>query len=177
MATAQGADDMKKETGDMNNVLQHIKELEQQLALEKEKTLREQKRNDRLNQKTREGMQSALDSLMTKWVDAVQTKDEVVKTKFKGGLETLVKESAEDNGVWQMMVAASALHERQEHNLDTLRTENTELRARVDGIYADPASRVVGQKSKAGEQMAREDVVTGDDNMWDVFAKDVGSMF
>jgi len=171
--------------GDMNNVLLHIKNLEtqqallqEQLAMEREKTAREQKRSERLSQKTREGMQSALDSLMTKWMDAVETKDEEVKTKFKGGLDSLVKNSAEDNGVWQMMVAASALHERQTHNLDQLRTENTELRARVDGIYAEPGSRVVGQKSKATEELGRDDVVTSETaNIWEDFAKDVGSMF
>ena len=166
-------------------MLLHIKTLEaklaeneQKLLKEQEATNRERQRSERLSHKTREGMQSALDTLMSKWMDAVDTKDEVVKTQFKGGLETLVKESAEDNGVWQMMVAASALHERQQHNLDQLRTENTELRARVDGIYADPSSRVVGQKSKASEQLARDDVGAPDTvNMWDVFAKDVGSMY
>lgn len=176
---------MKKDLGDINNVLLHIKALESKLAeneqkllKEQENTLREQKRSERLSHKTREGMQSALDTLMSKWMDAVDTKDEVVKTQFKGGLETLVKDSAEDNGVWQMMVAASSLHQRQEHNLDQLRTENTELRARVDGIYADPSARVVGQKSKATDQLARDDVGGADSaNIWDAFAKDVGSLF
>ena len=34
------------------------------------------------------------------------------------------------------MVAASALHEKQEHNLDQLRLENNELKQKIDGHYA-----------------------------------------
>jgi len=66
-----------------------------------------------------------------------------------------VTSSAEENGVWQMMVAASALHERQEHNIDKLRVENNELRSKVDTMFTSPESRVVGQKSKASEDLSR----------------------
>lgn len=184
-SSTQPGDEHRKDTTDMNNVLTHIKNLESnqtaletQLEQERKKYELEKQRNARLSQKTREGMQSALDTLMTKWMSAVDTKDAEVKAKFKGGLDTLVKESAEDNGVWQMMVAASALHERQEHNLDKLRAENVELRSRVDGIYADHDSRVVGGKSKATESLDRTSVQeTATENIWDAFAKDVGSMY
>jgi hypothetical protein len=184
-SSTPAGDEQKKDGSDMNNVLTHIKNLESnqtalegQLQQERKKLELEKQRNARLSQKTREGMQSALDTLMTKWMTAVDTKDEEVKAKFKGGLDTLVKDSAEDNGVWQMMVAASALHERQEHNLDQLRTENTELRSKVDGIYADPGSRVVGEKSKATESMDRACVEeSATQNIWESFAKDVGTMF
>ena len=72
-------------------------------------------------------------SIFKKWMGAVETKDEKVKTDFKCGLETLVKNSAEDNGVWKMMVAASSLHEQQQHNLDLLQKENNELKFAVRG--------------------------------------------
>lgn len=87
---------------EMSNILSHIKKLEvtkQQL----EAALNEaNERNKKLSQKTREGMQSALDTLMKKWMDAVETKDDRVKHDFKNGLEKLVSQSAEDNGVWQV---------------------------------------------------------------------------
>ena len=67
-------------------------------------------RNAKRSAKTREGMRSALDTFMKKWTDAIDTKDEKVKDDFEVGLDKLVKNSAEDNGVWQMMVCASALH-------------------------------------------------------------------
>ena len=87
---------------EMTNILSHIKNLEV-TKQDLEKALKEaNERNQKLSQKTREGMQSALDTLMKKWMDAVETKDEKVKHDFKGGLEKLVSQSAEDNGVWQV---------------------------------------------------------------------------
>ena len=53
-----------------------------------------------------------------------------------------MQQGAEDNGVWRMMVAASALHEQQEHNLDLLRKENSDLKNRIDGLYAKPEERL-----------------------------------
>ena len=159
---------------EMSNILSHIKNLENDNTDLKTRLEEALQRNGKLSQKTREGMQSALDTLMKKWMDAVDTKEPKVKDDFKTGLEKLVQNSAEDNGVWQMMVSASALHERQEHDLEKLRSENTDLRRRVDGIYAAPESRA-GSKRPAGEQLSREDVApdeTGD--IWANFARSIG---
>jgi hypothetical protein len=46
-------------------------------------------------------MQRALDSLMKKWMYVCETKDEKCKEQFKHGMEKLVQNSAEENGVWQ----------------------------------------------------------------------------
>ena len=163
---------------DMTNILQHIKNLETNNNSLSSKLQEAEARNGKLSAKTREGMQSALDSLMKKWMDAVETKDDKVKDSFKDGLNKLVEKSAEDNGVWQMMVAASSLHERQTHDLDELRTLNSELKTKVDGMYGDVESRTVGRKAKAGEQLAREDVPTeSGDDLWGDFAKSIGSVY
>ena len=163
------------ETHDLNNVLIHIKNLEQQKQ-ELERRLQEtEERAARMSQKTKAAMQSAMDTLMKKWMDAVETKDDVVKQQFKTGLDTLINKSADENGVWQMMVAASALHERQEHNLDKLRQENNELRSRVDSSFATPESRV-GAKRKAEADLGPGDVAPAPD-MWAAFASDIGTAF
>jgi uncharacterized membrane protein YheB (UPF0754 family) len=147
---AQGAD--------ITNVLQHIKSLED-AKVELENRLRQsEQRAERMSVKTRESMQAAMDTLMKKWMDAVDTKDEAVKMQFKTGLDKLINNSAEENGVWQMMVAASSLHERQEHNLEKLRIENNELRTKVDTLYGSTESRVVGEKHRQKEQLDRADV-------------------
>lgn len=162
---------------DMTNVLKHIQDLESNNSTLKNQLKEAVERNGKLSAKTREGMQSALDTLMKKWMDAVETKDPNVKDEFKGGLERLVKNSAEDNGVWQMMVSASSLYERQEHDLETLRVENTELRTKVNGLYGEDVSRTVGSKSKADTQLGPADVMDGvgsGGNMWDSFAMDIG---
>lgn len=163
---------------EMTNILSHIKKLEESNCDLKTKLEDALQRNGKLSQKTREGMQSALDTLMKKWMDAVETKDGKVKDDFKCGLEKLVKNSAEDNGVWQMMVSASSLYERQEHDLEKLRIENVDLKQRVDGMYGSKDARVVGDKRAADEQMSREDVAPEQQSMWDDFAKSIsGSAF
>ena len=150
----------------MTNILEHIKNLETQKK-KLEQDLHESKaRNDKLSQKTREGMQAALDTLMTKWMDAVRKDDDKVKTEFKCGLEKLVKNSAEDNGVWQMMVAASALHQRQEHDLDALNTRNKELQLKIDDMYGDSNNRIVGEKDKSREQSSGKDVAPDVEDIW-----------
>ena len=165
----------RPETQDLNNVLTHIKNLEQQKQ-ELEKRLQEtEERAARMSQKTKAAMQSAMDTLMKKWMDAVETKDDTVKQQFKGGLDTLINKSADENGVWQMMVAASALHERQEHNLEKLRLENNELRGRVDSSFASQESRT-GSKRKAEADLGPGDVAQVKD-MWADFACDIGRNF
>lgn len=162
------------------NILQHIKQLEQSKAqLEQSKQQLEQKlkeadaRADRMSVKTREGMQAAMDTLMKKWMDAVETKDEVVKEDFKSGLDKLINHSAEENGVWRMMLAASSLHDRQEHNLEKLRIENNELRTKVDDLYGSSVSRVVGEKHRQPDQADRSSVQPPTVNIWEEFAKDL----
>jgi DNA repair exonuclease SbcCD ATPase subunit len=165
----------RPETQDLNNVLTHIKNLEQQKQ-ELEKRLQEtEERAARMSQKTKAAMQSAMDTLMKKWMDAVETKDDTVKQQFKTGLDTLINKSADENGVWQMMVAASALHERQEHNLEKLRLENNELRGRVDSSFATQESRT-GSKRKAEAELGPGDVTQVKD-MWADFACDIGRNF
>lgn len=165
----------RPETQDLNNVLSHIKNLEQQKQELEKKLLETEERAARMSQKTKAAMQSAMDTLMKKWMDAVETKDEVVKQQFKGGLDTLINKSADENGVWQMMVAASALHERQEHNLEKLRLENNELRGRVDSSFATQESRT-GSKRKAEAELGPGDVTQVKD-MWADFACDIGRNF
>ena len=164
-------------SSDMSNVLKHIKELEQNNRLLTKKLSDLRERNSRLSQKTREGMQSALDTLMKKWMDSCETKDENVKEKFKTGLEQLVKNSAEENGVWQMMVSASALHERQVHDLEQLRGENTDLRTRVNGLYGHESSRIMGEKRKPDTDMSSESVEAElpPSDIWGAFLREIGS--
>ena len=161
--------------GDMSNMLRHIEQLEHKLQ-QRDLELKDAKgRVEKFSQRTREGMQSALDSLMKKWMDAVETRDDKCKEEFKKGMEKLVQNSAEDNGVWQMMVAASSLYEKQEHNLDALRIENNSLKQKIDGHYATPASRTDNAlgKRKADDELDRSDVGTENtESIWEDFAKE-----
>lgn len=103
--TKTGSEQTSDKNPDMSNILSHIKNLEV-TKQELEKALKAaNERNSKLSEKTRQGMQSALDTLMKKWMDAVETKNDSVKDEFRSGLERLVNQSAEDNGVWQVIFA------------------------------------------------------------------------
>jgi hypothetical protein len=172
---AERASDIRpaEKGSDVGNMLRHIEALEGKLA-QKDKQLSDaQQRVEKFSARTREGMQSALDSLMKKWMDACETKDDKCKEQFKHGMEKLVQNSAEENGVWQMMVAASALHQKQEHDLDKLRGENTELKQRIDGHYATPGART---DSALGKRKAEAEPERGEDAtaLWEDFAKECG---
>lgn len=162
---------------DMTNMLRHIEQLEGKLSAKDKALVDAQQRVEKFSARTREGMQSALDSLMKKWMDACETKDDKCKEQFKHGMEKLVANSAEENGVWQMMVAASALHEKQEHDLDKLRGENTELRQKIDGHYATPGARtredVLGKRKAEGEADGHDGDAAA--SLWTDFAKECGA--
>jgi len=157
---------------DMGNMLRHIEQLEGKLTAKEKQLLEATLRVEKFSARTREGMQSALDSLMKKWMDACETKDDKCKEQFKHGMEKLVQNSAEENGVWQMMVAASSLHERLEHDLDKLRLENNELKQKIDGHYATPDARtrsdVLGKRKADAEPEIGEDTA----GMWASFASE-----
>ena len=173
--------------GNMTNVLAHIAQLEakietlnsnnRDLALQLEQ---KDTRIKNLSEKTQEAMQSFAETLLKKWVDACETKNPAVKEDFINGVNNIIKNSDETNGVWQMMVAASSLHERQEHDLEKLRVENSELKTKVDNLYSDSSSRVdssrVGNKRQADNQLDRQDVAAENNStneiasMWDDFA-------
>ena len=171
------AGDFKNAGGDMTNMLRHIEMLERKLSERDTELVDAKGRVEKFSQRTREGMQSALDSLMKKWMDAVETKDDKCKEEFKKGMEKLVQNSAEDNGVWQMMVAASSLYEKQEHNLDQLKGENNDLKQRIDGSFSSFDSRTERSlgKRKADTEADRSSVGLpgGETNIWQDFANDM----
>jgi len=150
----------------MSNVLAHIATLEKRIedlsGTNKDLSTQLEQKDTRikaLSEKTQEAMQSFAQTLLKKWVDACETKDPAVKTDFIEGVNHIIKNSDETNGVWQMMVAASSLHE---------------MRSRVDGLYSDSTSRVdgVGHKRPAAEQLDRSNVQPNveSSSVWDDFA-------
>ena len=164
---AAPAPDKEKETPS-GNILTHVKALELEL-----KKLKDE--NSRLSLAKQKEMEAIAKSMYESWVAQLDT-DSKVKEDFKCSMDKFVRNAQEDNGVWQMMVAASNLHTRREHDFDKLQAENKELRERVDGIYADSGSRTVGEKSKAEEQLSRDNVEP-DNNMWDDFARSIGTVY
>lgn len=161
---------------DFSNILSHVKDLEKQLQDMRNKNTDLQTQNARMSQKTQADMQKIAESMYKSWLAEIPMENEKIKEDFRCSMDSFVKNAAEDNGVWKMMVAASDLHRQKVHDFDKLQEENNELKKRVNGMYGDSNSRIVGEKSKATEEISRDDVKP-DRNMWDDFAKQIGTVF
>jgi len=64
-------------------MLWHIENLEAKLAGKEKQLMDVHQPVEKFSARTREGMQSPLDSLMKKWMDACETKDDKCKEQFK----------------------------------------------------------------------------------------------
>lgn len=160
---------------ELSQLLKHCKDLEMQKSKLQQDLEEQINKNKKISEKTRQNMQHVLDTIMTKWVDAVDTKDEQVKKTFLDGMQRMVQHSAEDNGVWQMMVQASSLYDRQNHELDQLRIENNQLKERVQGTFGSEDARMsAGDKRKAEDELERPPAISGD--IWGDFAKSIGTL-
>ena len=95
---------------------------------------------EKLTEGKRVEMKTALDTVVARWLeDSVE--NETIRAQFKEGMERLVKNTAEDSGVWQVAVCASAAHARRLNELERLRSEHEELKTRMSGELGAEASR------------------------------------
>ena len=83
----------------------------QTLQTDREKLMRElenaKQKVEKLTEGKRAEMKTSLDTVIAKWLeDSVE--NEGVQTQFKEGMQRLVQNTAEDSGVWQVVVCASA---------------------------------------------------------------------
>ena len=162
-------------SSNISNVLSHMQKLEES---NKQLEARLKEADDRivaLSAEKRAGMKSALDTFIKNWVNANEA-DESVKQTFIQGVESLAEKADESNGVWKMMVAASNLHARQEHDLDKLRSENLDLKQRVDGMYSTSEARIGEKRTRIEDsnsgmpQSESDNAEPGRDNIWAEFA-------
>jgi len=159
---------------ELSQLLKHCKNLEMQTSQLQQQLDEQINKNKKISEKTRQNMQNILDTIMTKWVDATTANDENVKKTFLEGMQRMVQNSAEDNGVWQMMVQASSLYERQTHELDQLKIENSHLKEAMNGTFGREDARIsVGDKRKADGELERPPAVSGDP--WAEFASIISS--
>ena len=137
----------------------------QNLQTDREKLMKEletaRNKVEKLTEGKRVEMKTALDTVVSKWLDD-SVENEGVRSQFKEGMERLVKNTAEDSGVWQVVVCASAAHARRANELERLRTEHEELKTRMNGEFGNEASRKRGrEETKESEESAPTDFWAG----------------
>lgn len=125
---------------ELNSILTQV----QSLQTDREKLMKEldnaRQKVEKLTEGKRMEMKNSLDTVIAKWLeDSVE--NEGVRTQFKEGMERLVKNTAEDSGVWQVVVCASAAHARRLSEIERLRTEHEELKTKMGGEFGQETSR------------------------------------
>ena len=127
----------------------------QTLQTDREKLMRElelaKQKVEKLTEGKRQEMKQSLDTVISKWLeDSVE--NEGVRTQFKEGMERLVRNTAEDSGVWQVVVCASAAHSRRLGELEKLRMEHEELKTRINGEFggAEGSRKRAREETKEG---------------------------
>jgi trehalose-6-phosphate synthase len=135
----------------------------QNLQTDREKLMKEletaRHKVEKLTEGKRAEMKTALDTVVAKWLDD-SVENEGVRSQFKEGMERLVKNTAEDSGVWQVVVCASAAHARRANELERLRTEHEELKTRMNGEFGNEASR------KRPREETKEAAAEGSSDFW-----------
>jgi len=134
----------------------------QTLQTDREKLMKEleaaKNKVEKLTEGKRIEMKQSLDTVISKWLnDSVE--NETVKAQFREGMERLVKNTAEDSGVWQVVVCASAAHSRRLNEIEKLRAEYEELKTRANGEFGTEATRKRSReetKEEGGGQASAE---------------------
>lgn len=161
---------------DLSSILAQVKGLEEEkaklaqlLESERERLKEAQAKADKMSESKRIEMQQALDNVIMKWLEDT-VKEERLREEFKEGMTRLVKNTAEDSGVWQVVCQASNVHAQRLQELERMRVENEELRSKRDGSFHEEASRKRGRDE--AEQGGRK---AEDFNIWSEFENEIRS--
>ena len=146
-STASSADAAARP--ELNSILSQV----QNLQTDREKLMRElesaRQKVEKLTEGKRVEMKQCLDTVISRWLEDSVDKENN-SNSFKQGLERLVKDTAEDSGVWQVVVCASAAHARRASEIEKLRLECEQLKTRSAGEFGNEASRKRPRDESAG---------------------------
>lgn len=160
-------------TSDPQAMMEQIAALTKSLETEKSKSKALQEEKKREMKGFLSGIRDYVNGL-----DGV--KDPAAKNKFMQGMENMANHGI-PNGVYDIMVSASARNDNNMRTIEALTKGYSELKDRYEGPgqfasessrFVDPTIKVVdaGSKRKAAEQDSKEKVPLG---MWDAFGEDV----
>jgi hypothetical protein len=157
-------------TQDLSSILSQVKGLEEEksklmqlLEAERERVKEAQAKADRMSESKRVEMQRALDTVIMKWLEDT-VKEEKLRDEFKQGMDRLVKNTAEDSGVWQVVCQASNVHAQRLQELEQMRVENEELKTKGGGDFKNEASR---KRDRSESEDAK------DFNIWTEFEQEI----
>jgi SMC interacting uncharacterized protein involved in chromosome segregation len=122
----------------------------------------------KLSEKKRQEMRNIYDTLISKWVDTLEPENPKAKEVFKNGVEGIAEKSDDENGIWQVVMCASANALKKEEQFQALQTQYDELKTQSTGGKFAHEEQRVGSKRSALEA---PDIVerTQPADIWDEF--------
>jgi len=138
---------------ELNSILSQV----QNLQTDREKLMRQlefaNQKVEKLTEGKRVEMKQCLEQQIAKWLEE-SVENEANRKNFMQGLERLVKDTAEDSGVWQVVVCASAAHARRATEIEKLRLECEQLKTKGVGDFGSEASRKRSREDGGGAAAA-----------------------
>ena len=123
---------------------------------------------NKLSEKKRQEMRNIYDTLISKWVDTLEPENPTAKAVFKTGVEGIAEKSDDENGIWQVVMCASANALKKEEQFQSLQTQYNELKAQsTGGQFAHEEHRVGSKRPALEAPEIVEHAQSG--NIWDEF--------
>jgi hypothetical protein len=133
---------------DMTSILEQIAKLEQSNKSLKSELSTKSDQVNNLSEKKREEMKLVYESLMSTWIDTLDTPKPEAKDQVKNGLIGVADKFEEENGVWQVLMCASSNARKMEEQYQNLQTQYDDLKQKADGgQFANEDQRVGGKRS------------------------------
>jgi chromosome segregation ATPase len=152
------------------SIMQQVATQERQIAELKGQL---QERNARLDkfQTAKKAEMEAMMSGMRDWIKNLELKNENYRADFEKGLQRLVDNSADDNGVWQVMCEASASATKKEEQYQVLKQQYDDLKQKTNGGEFGSSDARIGEKRSALDSPDTGAAIPGD--IWSQFIADV----
>jgi hypothetical protein len=136
---------------DVTSIMAQIAKLEQHNESLKSELSTKSQEIGKLSEKKRQEMKCVYDSLMSKWVDTLDTTKPEARDLFKNGLLGIADRTEDENGIWQVVMCASANAAKKEEDFQKLQSDyNTLMKKSEGGQFSHEEDRVGGKRSAPG---------------------------
>jgi len=157
---------------DIDSIMRKMAEQQNQISSLNEQLETKSQDVKKLSEKQRSEMKHIYDTVISKWVDGLDTTNAKSRDEFKTGLCRLAENAEQENGIWQVIMSASSASQTDKANAIAKETEfqaltqnYNELKTRVGGgRFTDESSRV-GSKRSADNEPERQV-----NDIWDNFS-------
>jgi hypothetical protein len=157
---------------DIDSIMRKMAEQQNQISSLNEQLETKSQDVKKLSEKQRSEMKHIYDTVISKWVDGLDTTNAKSREEFKSGLCRLAENAEQENGIWQVIMSASAASQTDKANamvketeFQTLTQNYNELKTRVGGGRFSDESARIGSKRAATDDAARPV-----NDIWDNFS-------